>query len=300
MLAGFDDPERVVGKVAPLNGESSIEKIAINAVMAGCLPEYMPTLVAAVTAICQEPFNLAAVQGTNDPVAAGIIVNGPIRFELDLNSGVNALGPGRRANATIGRALRLILINLGGGVPGVGDLSNMGRSAQFTFCCGENEEHSPWPPYHEERGYERAKSTATVIAPIQTMLIHVTYKGAHPILDGIVEAVSHPGGTVVYCADAITILIPPAEAHVLARAGLSRDDIARHIYEHARVPLDRLEYLDEKVWDLGERVQAEHGRALPVKRPEDIHIFVVGSNHDHGSIHYLGGWMSRPVTEIIS
>ncbi|MEK7874017.1 MAG: hypothetical protein AAB502_09215, partial [Chloroflexota bacterium] len=127
-------PSEVVAHLPPTDGEATIEKIAVNAVMAGCRPDYMPVLIAAVEAITEPRFNLNAIQATTNPVAPLTIINGPIRKELNVNCGSNALGQGWRANATIGRAIRLILVNVGGGLPGTVDKATLGMPGKYSFC----------------------------------------------------------------------------------------------------------------------------------------------------------------------
>src|SRR5262249_24111947 len=156
------DPEQVLGMLPPRQGEATVEKLAINAVMAGCLPEYLPVLIAAVEAVADPDFNLDGVQATTHPVAPLIVVNGPLARRLNINSGYNCFGQGFRANATIGRAMRLVLMNVGGGLPGTGDRSTQGSPSKFSYCIAENEEANPWEPLHVERGFPRDVSTVTV------------------------------------------------------------------------------------------------------------------------------------------
>ncbi|MCH9018349.1 MAG: hypothetical protein IIB89_11395, partial [Chloroflexi bacterium] len=144
-------PGDVLAELPPTWGAATVEKLAVNAVMAGCLPEYLPVLIAAVEAISDPVFNLYAIQATTHPCAPLMIINGPIRSALGLNSSSGAYGPGWRANATIGRALRLVLLNVGGAHPGVGDMSTQGAPSKFSYCVAENEEENPWQPLHVDR-----------------------------------------------------------------------------------------------------------------------------------------------------
>jgi hypothetical protein len=142
------DKNVALGVIPPLNGVATIEKIAANAVMAGCLPAYFSLVIAAVKGVLKPGFNLDGVQTTTGNVAPVIVVNGPCRKSLEINCGANVLGQGWRANATIGRALRLIMTNIGGATPGLFDKSTVDQPAKYTFCFGENEEGSPWEPLH--------------------------------------------------------------------------------------------------------------------------------------------------------
>jgi len=158
------DGGELIGQVAPRLGRATVEKIAINAVMAGCRPEYMPVVVAAVEAICDPEFALIGVSGTTDAIALLVIVNGLVRPALDVNCGAGVFGPGWRANATIGRAVRLVWANVGGAVPGEISMSTFAQSGRFTYCIGEREEDSPWEPLHVEHGFVATDSTVALLA----------------------------------------------------------------------------------------------------------------------------------------
>jgi len=158
------DPQEVIAQMPPNMGDATIEKIAINAVMAGCKPEYLPVVIAAVEAVCTDEFNIHGVMATTMGASPVIVVNGPIRHRIGMNMGLMALGTGNRANATIGRALRLSVRNIGGSKPGGTDRSTMGGPMKFTMCFAEWEERSPWDPLHVERGFSADESVVTVFA----------------------------------------------------------------------------------------------------------------------------------------
>jgi len=163
MLAVTARPaDEVVALVPPNYGAATIEKIAVNAVMAGCKPEYLPVVIAGVQAMCAEPVSLHGVQGTTHTATPLFIVNGPVRQQLDINCATGVFGSGWRANATIGRALRLIMTNIGGARPAEIDKSAMGHPGKYTFLIGEYEEASPWEPLHVEKGYRPEQSTVSV------------------------------------------------------------------------------------------------------------------------------------------
>ena len=164
VLASGQDPELVLGEMGPGKGIATIEKVAVAAVMAGCLPDYMPVVVAAVQAVIDPAFDLTEMQGTTHCTAPLIIVNGPAREWCGpIACGFGALGPGHRANACIGRALRLTMINIGGAHPGVSDMALLGHPGKFTYCLAEDEEASPFPPLHTALGYRATDSVVTVI-----------------------------------------------------------------------------------------------------------------------------------------
>ena len=154
--------DELIALVAPRLGRATVEKIAINAVMAGCRPEYLPAVIAGVEAICDPAFALVGVSGTTDAVALLLIINGPVRAALDVNSGAGAFGPGWRANATIGRAVRLVWQNVGGAAPI--SMSTFSQPGRYSYCIGENEEASPWEPLHVEHGFAAGESTVAAVA----------------------------------------------------------------------------------------------------------------------------------------
>jgi len=187
--------DELVAEMPPNFGRATVERIAVNAVMAGCRPEYLPVVLAAVEAVCDDRFCLLGVSGTTDAVAPLVIVNGPIRRALDINSGAGVFGPGWRANATIGRALRLCWVNIGGAQPGVISMSTFGGPGRYTYCIGENEEASPWEPLHVEHGFEPGDSTVAVLAAEAPQIVADTRsRSALDLLTTIarsVEVVAH-------------------------------------------------------------------------------------------------------------
>jgi hypothetical protein len=154
-------PDEVVSTIAPRYGAATVERIAINAAMAGCRPEYLPVLIAAAEALGTPEFHLQAIQTTTNPSTVWLALNGPLAKRLGVNSGGNCLGPGAWANGTLGRAVRLMLQNIGGGLPGDMDKATQGQAAKWAMCCAENEEASPWEPLHVERGFAREASMRT-------------------------------------------------------------------------------------------------------------------------------------------
>ncbi|NQY38923.1 MAG: TlpA family protein disulfide reductase [Henriciella sp.] len=165
MLSGTRrDAQEVIAQMPPNMGEATIEKVAINAVMAGCKPEYLPVVIAAIEAVCTDEFNIHGVMATTMGASPVLVVNGPIRERIGMNSGLGALGSGNRANATIGRAVRLAIRNIGGAKPGGTDRSTLGNPMKITMCFAEWEERSPWAPLHVERGFKAEDSVVTAFA----------------------------------------------------------------------------------------------------------------------------------------
>jgi hypothetical protein len=155
-------PSDVVAVVPPNLAEATVEKVAVNAVMAGCRPDYLPVVLAAVEAICTDEFNMHGLLATTYFAGPMLVVNGPVRAAIGMNSGHNALGQGNRANATVGRAVQLVVRNVGGGKPGEIDKATLGQPGKYTFCFAEHEDASPWEPLHVERGFALDDSTVTV------------------------------------------------------------------------------------------------------------------------------------------
>lgn len=232
MLAGTDrDPAELIAAVPPKWGRATVEKVAINAVMAGCQPAYLPLLLTAVEAMTTEPLNLHGIQVTTSHVSPIVIVNGPIRKALDINDGFNLFGPGWRANATIGRALRLICTNIGGGLPGELDRAAFGHAGKFTCCIAEKEEASPWQPLHVDRGFRADDSTVTLFAGAgpQTVNDHGSNTAAG-ILNTIADNIAAPGNSI-----GETVLVIGVEhAKTIAADGFSKADIRQYIADRTR------------------------------------------------------------------
>lgn len=234
-------PLESLGVLAPRDGAATVQKIAINAVMAGCLPEHMPVLEAAIAAIQAPDFNLIGMQTTTHPCALLAIVQGPAAAQLGLNAGHGCMGPGTRANASIGRALRLILQNVGGAVPGVTDKATQGSPAKYGFCFAENEAESPWPPLRTTLGLALADSCVTVAAAEGPHNVndHLSSDG-ESILNTIAQTMATVGNNNLYVGGDHFVVFGPEHAKVVAASGFSREDVQRYLYEHARVPVDRI------------------------------------------------------------
>src|SRR5262249_15944826 len=164
LVATNQHPQDVIGAVPPRWAQATVEKIAINAVMAGCKPEYMLVLIAAVEGLTDPKLNLYALQATTGGPAVMLIINGPIRSQLNINNGPNALGEGWRANATIGRFVQLVKRNIGGSYPGTTCKATLGWPGKYSICGGANEEASPWEALHVERGFDPEHDTVTPIS----------------------------------------------------------------------------------------------------------------------------------------
>ncbi|MBI4337790.1 MAG: hypothetical protein HY683_08205 [Chloroflexi bacterium] len=223
-------PSDILG-VEPVKGRVvTAEKVGINAVMAGCLPEHFPVVLAAVEAMCEEPFNLHGISVSTDGVAAMLIVSGPKAAELGISSGVNLFGPGNRASASIGRAIRLFQINVTGAVPGQMDKSTLGHAGKFAFCITENLEASPWEPLHVELGFSPEQSTVTVLAAHAPRQV-ANHRSNDPkgILDSVADTMKSVGSRQGFMA----LVLGPEHAGHLARAGWSKGQVREYLSQKA-------------------------------------------------------------------
>ena len=287
-----------LGTMPPRQGVASLEIVAINAVMAGCRPAYFPVVVAAVEALLDPVFNLFAVQATTHPCAPCIIVNGPIVADINLNTRYGAFGPGYRANATIGRAIRLILMNVGGATPGILDRSTQGQPAKYSYCIGENAAESPWPPLHIERGYAPTASTVTLTAADgpHNLNDHVSTSAAG-ILATVTQSIADMGCNNAYLYGQPTIAFGPEHAAILAADGWSKDDIRQHIFTHARIP--RAQWQEGGMAGMFPDAFPDAERLPIVKTPEDLLIIVVGGFGRHSCWLPTFGDTTRAVTKLI-
>lgn len=297
LLSATDlDPQHVVAEIPPNWGAATVEKLAINAVMAGCLPEYLPVLIAAVEAISDPAFNLYGVQATTHPCAPLIIVNGPIREALGLNCSSGAYGPGWRANATVGRALRLVLFNVGGGYPGVGDMATQGAPSKYSYCVAENEEQNPWEPLHVERGFRPEQSTVTVLAgePPHNINDH-SGRSAVDVLTIVAGAMAVTGANNAYTGGETLLALGPEHAQTIAKDGFSKRDVKEWLHEHARIPLER--YTRDTMMERFRRIP---DAPVPmVTTPDDLAVIVLGGPGKHSSWVPTFGGTTRSATREI-
>lgn len=290
MLAYCDRPwDEPVAVIPPRYGEATPLRLAANAVMAGCRPEYFPLFVLAIEAMCEEPFNLYGIQATTHLCAPLIIVNGPVAGELDINAGHNAFGPGRQSNATIGRAVRLALVNIGGAIPGLGDMATFGSPAKYTYCVAENESASPWPPLHVERGFAAGASTVTVVgAECPHNINDHESLTAEGILTTIAGTVAITGTNDVFYKAEPLVVMSPEHAATVAAGGYSKADAKRFLYEHARLPLGKFssENIERRLRVKFPERFAKAGMDAPVpmvQDPDDFMIVVIGGAGKHSA-----------------
>jgi len=281
MLAASPVPGgAAMGDFPPRWRPTSVEQVAVNAVMAGCLPEHFPLVLAGIRAILDPTFNLYGLQATTNPAGVMLVVNGPVAKELGINSGFNLFGQGNRANATIGRAIRLCMINIGGGLPGVGDMTPLGNPNKYGSCIAENTEASPWGTYADEHGHPASASTVTAIAAMAPQNVIILSAGATDILEGIALAFHTSGSNCMHFTSEVAVVLGPVHANHIAEAGYDKAAVRRFLWEHSKITIGHLPKTDlyaVRGWKK-KCVHVEDGREVMyvTERPEDIGIFVAG------------------------
>jgi hypothetical protein len=268
----------------PIWREATHEVLAVNAVMAGCRPEDFPVILAAVDALLDPAFNLYGVQATTHPVAPLLIVSGPYARRLGFHAGSGCFGPGFRANATIGRAIRLILMNVGGAWPGRHDMATQGSPAKFAYCITENEEESPWEPF-------RQGDVVTVFGGEGPHNVndHVSTAAAG-ILATVADTAVSLGSNVgwYFSQSQILVALGPEHARTVANDGFSRADVQRYLFEHARLPLRTLKLggmwgiQDWPVWMTA--VKDDEAMMPQVPSPDDVLVLVAGGPGKHSAV----------------
>jgi len=283
-MLGRHDAARGLGIMPPLWRAVTLDKLAVNAVMAGCEPRAFPIIVAAVEAMLDRAFNLYGVQATTHPVAPLLVVNGPYGREIGLHGGSGCFGPGFRANATIGRAIRLILLNVGGAWPGRYDMATQGSPAKFSYCIAENEAVSPWGPLS-------AGDTVMVYggeAP-HNVNDHVSTT-ASGILTTVCDTAVSLGSNVgwYFSQSQLLVVLGPEHARTIAEDGLTRADVQRFVYEHARLPLGRLKLAGMwgmHDWPAWMNAVTDPQALMPqVPSPDDVYVVVAGGSGKHSAV----------------
>ena len=299
------DAQEIVGVMAPNLGEVTIEKIAINAVMAGCKPQYMPVVIAAVEAISTDDFNVHGVMATTMGASPVIVVNGPIRHQIGMNMGMGALGQGNRANATIGRAVRLVIRNVGGAKPGETERSVLGNPMKFTMCFAEWEERNPWQPLHVERGFDASDSVVSVFTMTSgpSLIVDQESRSADALAGTIGQTLEGIYNPKAHFATNCLLVVVPEHVDTLMRDNYSKADLRRRIQETSSRPTHEL--VGNDVSGAGIKPVAAAGmseealnRMMPKFRTEDdIHIVVAGGEAGKFSAAFHG-WVTGSIGSI--
>ncbi len=274
MLTGTDLPaEHIITRLGPRLGKATVEKIAINAVMAGALPTHLPVIIAGVQALAERATRFDNYQDSQGSWVPFWLINGPVHNDIRVNSGVGALSPGDIANAAIGRAMGLIIKNIGGIRKGIEDAGSFGNPGKYTMVLGEQEEESPWEPFHVERGFKKEDSTLTVMFPNVFNWTFPWGTGAEGILDPIANSVRGSGLSI--------IVIPPGTAEILSREGYTKNKVKEYISEHA-ASFSRLQQQNSK------------DSPAPVRmppKPNTDHMMVLVAGGPGGIYIASGAWI---------
>lgn len=275
------DPQEVLGEIAPRHGTASIEKLAINSVMAGCKPEYFPVVLAAVEAMLAPEHNLNGVQTTTHCSVPLIIVSGPIVRELEINSKAGVFGSGYRPNGTIGRAIRLILWNLGGNLPWEVDKSTFAHPGKWSYCIAEDPDENPWEPLHVERGLP-AEASAVTVFTCEAPHSMLTGGDARAILHVVCNHMATLGPNNIYRMGQTLVVFNPVQAGQLALEGWAKADVKWHIWQKARVPHYQVKQADfyrsrtPEHWPKWVDRSRDDEMVPLVSQPEDILVTVAG------------------------
>jgi hypothetical protein len=294
-----------IAVLPPLYGTATWRDIAVNAVMAGCRDDYLPVVGAAVSALADDAFNLLGIATTTGSATPLVIVGGPVVQRIGMNCGANVLGPGNRANATIGRAVHLALQNIGGARPGEVDMSTLGQPAKFTFCCAENSAESPWPALHVQRGHTAEASVVTVVGAAGIVEIVDSESttaadlartfGASTLIAGSV------GGAGLLGGGEPLFIMPPEHARMFHDEGYTLQQVKAAIYEHAALPTSRLSAAVREKLSVRREMggAADESVVRAAATPDDIMIVVAGGVGRKAAYVPTWGGTTRAVSRVV-
>ena len=276
-------PDEMIGNIPPAMEPATVRTVAIHAVMAGCKPEYLPVVLGGIALMLREEFNLNGVQGTMHGVAPLMIVNGPYAQKIGINGSNGCFGPGFRANASIGRAIRLMLLNLGGGIAGVASATVFATPLRYTACITENMERSPWETIAASRGYGADENVITC-AMVESPRLCYDDASQEPqrLLTGLADSMSAMCSWNQHVRSDMVVAMGPEHATICSRAGMTRSDVHAWLIEHA----------GRKVRDLkrGGNWRAERARALGVDPNDDDRFVPVIKDARDLHLIVAGGW----------
>ena len=290
MVDGARGDNESVPAITPRLMKPTMRSLAANAVMAGCKPDYFPVVLAALRGVLVADYNLHGTLATTHSCAPMVMINGPLRLALNINCGSNCFGQGWRANAAIGRALQLILNNVGGAKPAIMDRSTFGSPAKYTFCFGENEEESPFAPYHVRHGFAHDESVATVISaePNHNLNDHGSTTGID-LLTTFAGGIASPAANTISAKGPYFIVFGPEHAATLARDHWTVEAIQQFLYDKARVPLSEVSMANRERYEVGGN-PPENDAYKVAPTPDDIHVAVAGGAGKHSAwIPSFGG-----------
>jgi hypothetical protein len=290
MLAATQrDPDERVAHVPPAGEPATVRTVAIHALMAGCKPEYLPVVLGAIEIIAREEFNMGGVQCTMHGVAPLMIVNGPYAQEIGLHGGSGCFGPGFRANATIGRAIRLMLLNLGGGIAGVASATVFSSPIRYTACLTEHMARSPWESLAVSRGYA-ADANVITCAMVESPRLHFDDVSTEPerLLAGIADAMTAPGSWNMWFTSDMVVAMSPQHAGLCAKAGMSRADVVKR--------LTALAVRSQANLKRGGNWRLERARAMGLDPADDDAL--VKAVKDPGRLHLIVAGGMGPITAV--
>jgi hypothetical protein len=301
MLAGAGlEGHEVLGEMPGRNTVVTADKVAINAVMAGCRPEYAPVVVATLRALCRPEFAYHGPASSTGGSAMVLIVNGPIGRRLDINSGNNALGQGHRANATIGRAVRLAMMNVMNTRPGFLDRATLGNPGKYSLCFAEHELDHPWQPFHTTRGFDGEASTVTVYASNSLYQVYNQLAATpEPLLPCFAAVLGSLGSPNLKGFNESLVIVAGEHAEILRASGWSRRDVQQFLREHTRLRVADVKRAARLPGEVSEADETTWRYVF--EDPEDILIVCAGGRAGSWSA-CLPGWgkkWTRSVTERI-
>jgi hypothetical protein len=291
LRAGGLPRTQVLGEAEPLKGLVTAEKVAINAVMAGCEVAHMPVVLAAAEALLEPEFNLRGVQTTDENVTPLLILSGPLAKTLQMNSRFGALGPGWRANSAIGRAVRLIMHNLGGGWPAAVAFAGLGQPGRFTLCLAEDDEFNPWESLREELGFNADDSVLVVQRAESVVNVTGGLDDLATVMASATSAFSRMHGGQV------AVILAPYVAKMLADQGLSKTDAKKYLHEHGQCSATEFEksWLPARLagqtrWPRWVKEGVANNSVPAVESPDDITIIVAGGDIPIPQCAYMPTW----------
>ena len=290
------DPDQEVAFIENRQVSVTAEKIAINAVLAGCKPAYMPVIVATVEALADPLYGYHGPGTSTGGAAVLMIVNGPIARELGINNDHNLFGPGWRANATIGRAVRLVMRNTIGTMPGTLDQSSLGHPGKYTYCIAENETDSPWPPLHTSRGFKAEQNAVTIMAALG---VHQYSNGMSATPEGVLTTACAQMRVSAGTARNPCYAMVFAGEHqaIMKKAGYSREDVKRFVFEHSKSSIADLTRMNLK--DGAVKPEDEKAMLDLVETPDDLLIVAAGGKAGVQSC-YIPGWGGKAGSQSVT
>jgi hypothetical protein len=292
------DPDEVLFTLQPRAGIVTRRVVAINAVMAGCRPDVFPVVLTALRALAQPEVNIRGVNATTHIVAPMILVHGEIARTAGFHGGVGCFGPGNRANATVGRAVRLVMLHVAGAKPGFGDAATHGQPAKYTFCAAENIDESPWESYARSRGVD-APSAVTVHCGEGPHNVHDAEAAGDPalILDKIASAMTSLGMNNAPISQAeFFVVLGPEHAASLAQRAMTPKDLSSYLFDHARLPHPVFKrHFEERAWAQWMKIVSDDHLLPMTAEPDNIRVVVAGGPGKHSLV--VPSWgMTRSVT----